>query len=212
MKPKKPSIFKMVQSFVKESVEFVKKGAPVCSKEEYQERISICMSCEHFTEKQKCGLCGCNMQVKTGWKTSECADNPPRWNKLVLSDKEQQLLDDAAEAEKKALLEDTAEKQKRMEVAQKTSKEKEILDKIERGERSFATLKMHTAGWSKQDYNEEVHRLLKEEDDTDMSPEELADIELGKHEAALRSQLEFREKKLLERKKLDDDYKNASKK
>ena len=87
-KKEKPSILKMVSNFVKESVAFIKEGAPVCSEEEYTERITLCYECEHFnSKKQSCGICGCFMPAKAGWKTSACPDDPPRWKKL-LTDKE----------------------------------------------------------------------------------------------------------------------------
>ena len=28
---------------------------------------------------QSCGLCGCHMPVKARWRTTQCADNPPKW-------------------------------------------------------------------------------------------------------------------------------------
>lgn len=45
----------------------------------YAERMSICASCEHFIDMKSCGLCGCSMPIKARWRTSICADNPPRW-------------------------------------------------------------------------------------------------------------------------------------
>ena len=85
-KTKKPSLMTMVKNFAKDSAQFIAQGAPMCSTEEFEERMSICKSCEHLTEEDKCGLCGCFMPVKAGWKTTECADNPKRWNKLVGGD------------------------------------------------------------------------------------------------------------------------------
>jgi len=82
----------MVRDFVKESAKFLAEGAPVCSKEEYEERMAICVSCEHFTEKKSCGLCGCNMPIKVGWKTSECADTPRKWDKLISKEEEEVIL------------------------------------------------------------------------------------------------------------------------
>lgn len=82
-KPKKPSLITMVKNFAKDSAQFIKEGAPMCSAEEFEERMSICKSCEHLTEEDKCGLCGCFMPVKAGWKTTECADNPKKWGPLA---------------------------------------------------------------------------------------------------------------------------------
>ena len=143
MTQKKPSILKMVQNFAKESVNFIKQGAPITSTEEYEERIAICVSCEHFTEKKACGLCGCHMPVKAGWKTSECADTPPRWGKLVLTEKEEELLAEAATAEKEAKI-------------------NELTQRIKNGERSLETFEMHTAGWDEVEKIKERDRLLEE--------------------------------------------------
>jgi len=76
----------MVKNFTRDSAEFIKAGAPICPEEEYTHRMDICISCEHYTEKQSCGICGCHMPVKAGWKTTECADNPKKWRKLTDAD------------------------------------------------------------------------------------------------------------------------------
>jgi len=101
MKPEKPSFLNQVKNFTKESVKFLKEGAPVCSPEEYAERLAICNACDKYTAAHKCSLCGCHMPIKVGWKTSECADNPKKWNKLHLSSKEQKTLDDNIAAQHK---------------------------------------------------------------------------------------------------------------
>lgn len=83
-KKEKPSILKMVKNFVKESVQFIKEGAPVCSEQEYKERITICSTCDKYNaKKQTCTICGCFMPAKAGWKTSECPDTPKKWEKLI---------------------------------------------------------------------------------------------------------------------------------
>ena len=46
---------------------------------EYTTRMKTCVDCEHFTKTQSCGLCGCHMPVKARWRTTQCADNPPKW-------------------------------------------------------------------------------------------------------------------------------------
>ncbi len=146
MTQKKPSILKMVQNFAKESVKFIKQGAPVCSEEEYHERMSICMSCEHFTEKQSCGICGCRMPVKAGWKTSECADTPKRWDKLVLTDKEVQVLKDAEEAERAAYKKDM----------------QDIQDRAALGGGRADAVRIHNAG-----FNVDKNNLNKDKGDSD---------------------------------------------
>tara|TARA_R100001082_G_scaffold108847_1_gene84805 strand:+ start:2309 stop:2659 length:351 start_codon:yes stop_codon:yes gene_type:complete len=82
----KRSFLKMIADFTKESVNFIKQGAPVASPEQYEERMSICVDCEHYTSAHKCGLCGCYMPVKAKWKTTKCAATPPKWEALVGED------------------------------------------------------------------------------------------------------------------------------
>ena len=108
MKPEKPSFLNQVKNFTKESVKFIKEGAPVCSPEEYAERLAICNACDKYTATHKCSLCGCHMPIKVGWKTSECADNPKKWDKLHLSSKEQKALDDNIAAQHKEAQENLA--------------------------------------------------------------------------------------------------------
>ena len=92
-KKEKPSILKMVRNFVKESVNFIKEGAPVCSEDEYTERITLCSTCDKYNEdKQTCGICGCFMPAKAGWKTSACPDDPPKWNKLIEPKEEEKFM------------------------------------------------------------------------------------------------------------------------
>ena len=178
MKPKKPSILKMVQNFAKESVKFIKQGAPVCSEEEYQERMSICMSCEHFTEKQTCGICGCRMPVKAGWKTSECPDTPKRWNKLVLTDKEKQLVEEADESAK-------------------TEHRKDLEKRIKDGERSEDTFKLHTAGWGEQEKMAERERLFEKAQRSAGTIEDQENRIKEKHNANTLSRLAYAEKQSL---------------
>ena len=111
-KTETPSFLRMVRNFVKDSAKFIAEGAPVCSKEEYEERMAICVSCEHFTEKKTCGLCGCNMPLKVGWKTSECADTPKKWNKLITDEEEKVLI----EKNEKDNAENTKEQKAKLEI------------------------------------------------------------------------------------------------
>lgn len=93
-KKEKPSILKMVKNFVKESVTFIKEGAPVCSEEEYKERITLCSTCDQYNEKkQTCNICGCFMPAKAGWKTSVCPDTPPKWHKLIGQKEEDKFME-----------------------------------------------------------------------------------------------------------------------
>lgn len=62
------------------------------------ERINICRECPHDSESAKklnpdlknklrpdehCGLCGCNLHMKTRSLSQVCPDKPPRWDKVV---------------------------------------------------------------------------------------------------------------------------------
>ena len=70
---------KMVWDFAEALKEHGNDGFKAVTVAQYADRMSKCTSCEHFTERKSCGLCGCNMPVKARWRTSICADNPPRW-------------------------------------------------------------------------------------------------------------------------------------
>ena len=77
---KPPTIFEMLKSFSGELVEYIKKGAPNVSPEDYADRLGICKKCPHIKVKQmRCGLCGCLIQHKAKWKTTTCPDTPERW-------------------------------------------------------------------------------------------------------------------------------------
>tara|TARA_R110002012_G_scaffold2124_9_gene10189 strand:+ start:1408 stop:1719 length:312 start_codon:yes stop_codon:yes gene_type:complete len=83
---KMPSVWQMVKSFTKDVTRYISEGAPNVSLEDYTERVSACENCEHFKkEKARCGLCGCLVQYKAQWKTSNCPDLPPRWKPQVIS-------------------------------------------------------------------------------------------------------------------------------
>jgi len=74
----KLSITQMLSNFKKELVEYVKQGAPNVTADQYKQRLLKCNSCEHLKNK-RCGLCGCVVEVKAKWATSDCPDN--RWKK-----------------------------------------------------------------------------------------------------------------------------------
>lgn len=67
-----PNLLQKVQSFGNAVIEHAKDGFKNVSDEIYEERMSICKSCEHFTEQQTCKLCTCRMQTKCQWASSEC--------------------------------------------------------------------------------------------------------------------------------------------
>lgn len=49
-----------------------KGGGIVASSDTIQKRINICKSCEHAMSKNRCKICGCFLDVKTGLKTESC--------------------------------------------------------------------------------------------------------------------------------------------
>ena len=85
-KKKKPSMLTMIKNFAKDSAEFIKQGAPMCSEEEFEARMNTCRACPEVTDEDKCGICGCYMPVKAGWKTTECPADPKKWGKLIGDD------------------------------------------------------------------------------------------------------------------------------
>jgi len=76
-----PSLMTQVSSFgmalVSEAGAIFHGHEPV-SAEEQHARLSICVTCPNY-DTGRCLLCGCNMDVKAGFRTAKCADNPPRW-------------------------------------------------------------------------------------------------------------------------------------
>lgn len=80
-KPTLPLLITQVASFGKalaaEAGAIVSSQEPISSKQQY-DRLSICINCNYY-DNGRCLLCGCNMNVKTGFRTAKCADNPPRW-------------------------------------------------------------------------------------------------------------------------------------
>lgn len=85
-KDKMPSTWSMVKSFTKELSRYIKEGAPNVSVEDYVQRVSACEACEHFKkDNARCGLCGCKIEYKAQWKTSNCPDIPPRWKPQVIN-------------------------------------------------------------------------------------------------------------------------------
>lgn len=85
-KDKMPSTWKMVKSFTKELSNYISQGAPNVSVEDYVQRVDACSTCEHYNkEKARCTLCGCLIEYKAQWKTSDCPDIPPRWKPQVIN-------------------------------------------------------------------------------------------------------------------------------
>jgi uncharacterized Fe-S cluster-containing MiaB family protein len=56
----------------------IAQGEEPVSAEEQHRRLTICMGCEYY-DSGKCLLCGCNMTVKTKFRTAHCPFTPPKW-------------------------------------------------------------------------------------------------------------------------------------
>ena len=80
---KKPSFLDMIKNFASEITEYAKKGAPNVTESEYAERVQECDACPHLDrENMRCGLCGCFVEHKARWQTSNCPDH--RWPRIVV--------------------------------------------------------------------------------------------------------------------------------
>ncbi len=86
----KPSFLQMVKNFASEVTEYVKQGAPNVTEQQYMERVQECDACPHFLrEESRCGLCGCYVEHKAKWQTSNCPDG--RWKKIVVGENGKKL-------------------------------------------------------------------------------------------------------------------------
>lgn len=73
---KSPSMFKMVSTFTKEFSKYVRAGAPNVSPADYALRLDTCNGCEFLKKSSmRCGKCGCLLEHKAKWETSECPEN-----------------------------------------------------------------------------------------------------------------------------------------
>lgn len=56
-----------------DSVKRVAQDARMVTAEQKAERLSICVQCEHFNDRQViCKKCGCFLQLKTGFANMRC--------------------------------------------------------------------------------------------------------------------------------------------
>ena len=75
-----PNILGMMKSFTRDLAKYIKEGAPNVSPDDYAQRLDACNNCEHIKKvNMRCGLCGCLVEHKAKWKTTNCPDNPSRW-------------------------------------------------------------------------------------------------------------------------------------
>jgi hypothetical protein len=81
MKVQPPPLASQIASFgkalVTEAGAIISGKEPVTAEEQHA-RLTICVSCPYY-DNGKCLICGCNMEVKTGFRSSSCAAKPPMW-------------------------------------------------------------------------------------------------------------------------------------
>jgi len=73
------NIFKKVAQFTKEFATYLSAGAPNVTPAEYEERLKHCEACPFISKSFSCTECGCDMVVKSKWRTSACPRD--RWPK-----------------------------------------------------------------------------------------------------------------------------------
>ena len=82
-KKKMPSIFKMATNFAKDLGKYIKEGAPNVTHAQYTRRLEACTKCPNLElMSMRCTLCGCLVEHKAKWKTTNCPDKPSRWEAL----------------------------------------------------------------------------------------------------------------------------------
>ena len=68
-----PGILEKIRSFAVATARHVAAGSPMATEEQKAARLGICATCEHLDhERRGCRLCGCSMDMKTGWADSAC--------------------------------------------------------------------------------------------------------------------------------------------
>jgi hypothetical protein len=72
--PKPPKGIKKITNFLGAIAGFVADGMTTVTKEQYEERMNMCGSCEHL-EKATCGVCKCYLPVKAKMRSQNCPLN-----------------------------------------------------------------------------------------------------------------------------------------
>lgn len=70
-KPELPGTLEMAKAFATAVAEHVADGAKKVSQPQLQQRLEICSLCEHRSET-RCAICGCFVEKKASWHSSEC--------------------------------------------------------------------------------------------------------------------------------------------
>ena len=78
-------MLQMIKTFAKEVALYAKSGALNVTSKQYRKRLEACSSCPNLREEvMRCGLCGCLVEHKAKWQTSQCPDKPQRWDKIIV--------------------------------------------------------------------------------------------------------------------------------
>lgn len=68
---------------IKKGIELALKVEPLDNEELEQFRMETCKSCEHYNkDNDKCGVCGCFMEIKTGLKYNR---NPKKLGRIEIT-------------------------------------------------------------------------------------------------------------------------------
>ena len=70
-----PSKLRQAKNLLTATVEHVAHGMKSVSDEEYARRLGICDECPELLKGRRCVKCGCFMEVKAKWETSNCSIN-----------------------------------------------------------------------------------------------------------------------------------------
>ena len=72
-----------MKNFANDVVDYAKAGAPHVSKKQYDYRLKTCNSCEHLQkDSMRCGSCGCLVEHKAKWGTSNCPEK--KWPQILI--------------------------------------------------------------------------------------------------------------------------------
>lgn len=81
-----PPVYKQVWNYAKAMAKYVAAGRPNVTEVQYQERLTICDTCELLRE-DKCIACGCPAEAKASMATEQCPHpSGPRWPALQAPD------------------------------------------------------------------------------------------------------------------------------
>lgn len=70
---KLPSTMQMAKNFISSATKHLQNGMQHVTDEQQKQRLDICAGCEFIVENgSRCGKCGCFLQTKTKWASSNC--------------------------------------------------------------------------------------------------------------------------------------------